>query len=131
MATHIDAVDSLEHYLQQAIRFRCNRGRERLVMAFHVDIIRNEPLAGSSHVLAQVTLNGEPGLELQTRGGESDRDRMWLYLRSRVKADPIQEPDVFLRALPAAIDSTYVTASQVHHDAECPYVHATDRPPLK
>jgi hypothetical protein len=94
----------------------------------HVDIIRNEPLAGSSFVLAKVTLGqGGSCLDLQTPR-DADEGVMWGYLRSRVEIDPDRDPEGFLHALPEAIDSTYVIASRVHDDAECPYVH--NAPPL-
>jgi hypothetical protein len=91
-------------------------------MASHVDIIRNEPLAGSSYRLARVSRNGDPGLQVEAFG-ETDEDIMWAYLCSRVQSDPGQEPDAFLQALRDAIDSTYVSATRVHEDDECEFVH--------
>jgi hypothetical protein len=97
-------------------------------MCFHVDIIRNEPLAGSSFVLAQVTLEASGShLKIETHD-HTDEDAMWSYLQSRVRLDPVKEPKEFLHALPKAIDTTYVTASQVHDEAECPYVHPDAKP---
>jgi hypothetical protein len=54
---------------------------------------------------------------------------MWRYLCSRVSENPKTEPAAFLEALPAAIDSTYVVATRVHEDDECPYVHPLDSSP--
>jgi hypothetical protein len=88
----------------------------------HVDIISSDPLAGSQRLLAKVQLNGNPELELFL-GDEtkSDRHYMWSYLCSQVDLDPKADPQGFLEALPQSIDATYVLASQVHEDANCPF----------
>jgi hypothetical protein len=79
-----------------------------------------------------VTLNDGPNLrvEIETPVG-TDEDKMWLYLCTRVAVDPKQDPNAFLHALPDAIDSTYVIATSVHDDSECPYVHEEDTGPLR
>ncbi len=46
---------------------------------------------------------------------------MWSYLTSRVQFDPKVDPVAFLEALPDAIDATYVLASGVHEDGQCPF----------
>jgi hypothetical protein len=88
----------------------------------HVDIISNDPLTGTEHVIARVWMNGGPELEL-TMSPDDDADvaYMWSYLVSRVHLDPKADPAAFLNALPQAIDATYVFASPVHEDGECPF----------
>jgi hypothetical protein len=88
----------------------------------HVDIISNDPLAGTQRLLARVWMNGGPELELDIApGSPTDKGYMWSYLMSRVRLDPKADPVAFLEALPDAIDATYVLASGVHENAQCPF----------
>jgi hypothetical protein len=88
----------------------------------HVDIISNDPLAGTEHVIARVWMNGGPELELTVLSdANADVAYMWSYLKSRVHIDPKESPDAFLAALPQAIDATYVFASPVHDEVDCPF----------
>jgi hypothetical protein len=92
----------------------------------HVDIISNDPLAGTEQILARVWINGGPELELMmSRDADADAlALMWSYLQSRVAIDPKTDPNAFLDALPQAINATYVFASPVHEDDECPFPEA-------
>lgn len=88
----------------------------------HVDIISNDPLAGSQRLLARVWMNGGPELELTIAPDtQTDEARMWAYLRSRVDVDPEKDPIGFLEALPLSIDATYVVASSVHEEDQCQF----------
>jgi hypothetical protein len=88
----------------------------------HVDIVSNDPLAGSQQLLARVALNGNPELEIEMAdGAKTDQQHIWTYLCSRVAVDPKADPNGFLEALPQSIDATYVAASDVHDAAECPF----------
>lgn len=90
-------------------------------MSSHVDIVSNEPLASEPRLIARIVLNGGPHLEMELKSGRATEDQMWRYLRSRVGADPAREPRAFLQELAVAIDSTYVGASDVHDDDNCPF----------
>src|SRR5580658_5975074 len=91
----------------------------------HVDIISNDPLAGTEQILARVWMNGGPRLELMMApDANADEAFMWSYLESRVQIDPKVDPIAFLDALPQAIDATYVFASPVHETDECPFPDA-------
>lgn len=90
-------------------------------MAVHVDIVSSEPLASEPRLLARVSLNGGPGLDMDLAADRPDTQQMWSYLRSRVQIDPDDDPLAFLEALTHAIDSTYVGASGVHDDEHCPF----------
>jgi hypothetical protein len=68
-------------------------------------------------------MNGQPELELFVRPN-SKPGYMWAYLESRVPIDPHADPEGFLRALPDAIDTTYVEASPVHAPEDCPFQDA-------
>lgn len=87
----------------------------------HVDIFSNDPLSGSEQLIARVWMNGGPDLELRMGKGGGDPAFMWSYLDSRVHIDRKKDPVAFLNALPSAIDATYVFASPVHEDDECPF----------
>jgi hypothetical protein len=88
----------------------------------HVDIIINDPLAGAERVIASVSMNGGPKLELSmSQDAEASKSQMWSYLKARVRLDPQDDPTGFLEALPLAIDATYVVASPVHDAADCPF----------
>jgi hypothetical protein len=88
----------------------------------HVDIIINDPLAGEERVIARVWMNGGPELELSvSRDSNATEAQMWSYLKTRVRLDPKKDPVRFLEALPLAIDATYVVASPVHDEVDCPF----------
>ena len=99
-------------------------------MAIHVDIVSNEPLASEPRLLARVILNGGPGLEMDLTTDRTDERQMWSYLRSRVEINPDSDPEAFLKRLERAIDSTYVGASEVHDDANCPFLNSRTVQPL-
>jgi hypothetical protein len=91
----------------------------------HVDIFSNDPLAGSRQLLAKVQMNGAPELELIIEpDAKTDDKRMWSFLCSRVGFDPKSNPKGFLEALPQSIDATYVAATEVHDEADCPFADA-------
>jgi hypothetical protein len=91
----------------------------------HVDIVSNEPLATEPRLIARVLLNGGPRLELRVLSPGGSKERMWSYLRSVVHGiDPDERPKQFFKALPDAIDATYLAASHIHDDAHCPFSSA-------
>lgn len=83
-------------------------------MAFHVDIIKTEPIGGSERLLARVVL--EHGhLAIESPDEEYWRDA----LVRAVGMDPDEDPEAFLEALSERLDGTYVFATKPHDEADC------------
>ena len=85
-------------------------------MAFHVDIIKADPLAGTERRLARVALDhGQVVIESPDEG-------YWRDVLSRaVGVDPDDQPEDFFAALSERLDGTYVFATEPHDDADCEY----------
>jgi hypothetical protein len=108
--------------------------KELFVMATlkHVDIVSKEPLASESRVIARVALNGGPKLELRVLSPGGSKERMWSYLKSVVpNVDPHERPRAFFKALPDAIDATYLMATDIHDEAHCPFRRGNASPRLR
>jgi hypothetical protein len=86
-------------------------------MALHVDIVRNEWLAGYQHVVARVFL-GDGQLEFESPDPETWRE---IVFREIDGIDPNEHPDEFLAALPQHIHGTYLFATEPHEDPACPF----------
>lgn len=85
-------------------------------MAFHIDIIKREPLSGTERAIACVTL--DDGV-VTIRG---DDEGYWRETLVRaVGIDPDEHPDEFLGAVSDRLDGTYVFATELHHEADCDY----------
>lgn len=92
----------------------------------HVDIVKNEWLAGFQVVVAQVR---------EEIGGlvvESAEPQIWepIVLGSPARepetgelVEAEKEPGRFLELLPRAIHGAYLFATDVHADDRCPFVH--------
>src|SRR6266540_3996580 len=88
----------------------------------HVDLVKNEWLAGFQHVVARIYLNGDVKLE-------SNEREKWEHLvrrpltdrRSGRVIDPNQEPGEFFERLHDLLSGDYLFATEVHDDDECPY----------
>jgi hypothetical protein len=98
----------------------------------HVDIVSNEPLTMEPRLIARVLLNGGPKLELRVLSPGGSKERMWSYLRSVVpNVDPDIRPKQFFKALPDAIDATYLAATDIHDEAHCPFRRGNASPRLR
>jgi hypothetical protein len=96
-------------------------------MSTHVDIVRNEWLAGFQTRIAFVSQDGTGGLRV-TAG-----DPAWRDILDRPVPDihhpgtlvyPVKESaSEALDVLVAAYQSPYVFATSVHSDDECPFLH--------
>jgi hypothetical protein len=95
----------------------------------HVDIISNDPHAGSQQLLAKIELNGDPELEVHmAEGAGTDEAHMTRYLdslTSRSGIDRHADPQGFLHSLSDSVNGIYVVASAVHDEAHCPFVGQT------
>lgn len=79
-----------------------------MTLAFHVDIIKTEPMAGTERRLARV------GLEHGQLVIESPNEAYWRDALTRaVGMDPEEDPEAFLEALSERFDGTYVFATVV------------------
>ena len=84
-------------------------------MAFHVDIIKTEPTAGTERRLAKVAVeHGQLVIESPDEG-------YWQEALARVtrKVDPDDDPEAFLDSLNGRLDGTSVFATKPHDEAEC------------
>jgi hypothetical protein len=88
----------------------------------HVDLVKNEWLAGFQHVVARVYLSG--GLTL-----DSSEQEKWEHLlhaprlnpASGESVDPEREPDLFFERLHQLLAGDFLFATEVHDEGECPY----------
>lgn len=94
----------------------------------HVDVVKNEWLAGFQHVVARVWE------DLGRLVVESPERETWepIILGRGVRepttgevVEAEKEPERFLHLLPANIHGTYLFATEPHPDHECPFA---DRP---
>jgi len=93
----------------------------------HVDVVKNEWLAGLQYVAARVSLNQG---HLTVDSGEPE---VWEPIVLRPlrdeKGEEIfaeKEPENFLFALADHIRGTYLFATKPHPDEECRFVHLVD-----
>jgi hypothetical protein len=93
-------------------------------MGSHVDVVKNEWLAGYQYVVARVrAVAGRVEIE-------SPEPETWeavvlrpLQVRGRAEVFAEKEPGEFLRWLPEAIHGTYLFATDVHSEESCPFQH--------
>ena len=88
-------------------------------MMQHIDVIKNDPLAGVQRRIATLTADGDE-LKIEPEG--------W---RERIEqlAGPAGEhrPDEYLALVVGRLaDATYVSASEAHTEDECPFTHAEE-----
>ena len=84
-------------------------------MAFHVDIIKTEPTAGTERRLAKIAVeHGQLVIE-------SLDEAYWQEALAPVarKVDPDDDPEAFLDSLSERLEGTYVFATKPHDEAEC------------
>jgi hypothetical protein len=94
----------------------------------HVDVVKNEWLAGFQYAVARVTVEAS---QIHVDTGEPD---VWIQIVLRPFIDEEtgemlhaqKDPDTFFNALPRAIHGTYLFATPPHEDAECHF----DRTPV-
>lgn len=94
-------------------------------MGDHIDVVKNEWLAGFQHVVARVSVeHGQVEID-------SPEPETWeaVILRPLQTSDgeelvhPQKDPEEFLRLLPQRIHGTYLFATDVHSDEVCPFLH--------
>jgi hypothetical protein len=88
----------------------------------HVDLVKNEWLAGLQHVVARIYLNTD--LELQSSEREKWEHLVRVPLTDRVSGDvvdPRQQPEKFFERLHDLLSGDYLFATAVHEEEECPY----------
>ena len=94
-------------------------------MALHVDLVRNDWSGGYQERVAQLRLK-DGRLDVNTA------DPKWaeVALRPLPGLDPNEEPKRFLEELHRHLRGTHLTATQPHHDKDCPFKNG-DRLPAK
>lgn len=87
--------------------------------ALHVDVVKNEWLAGYQHMVARIFLDDEDRLSV-----EAD-DSSWeaTALRPVRGLDPGDDPRAFFYGLAEHLHGTYLFATEPHDDEHCPYRH--------
>jgi hypothetical protein len=85
-------------------------------VAQHVDIVKNEWLAGYQHVVARLYLEGD-------RVRVDARDQIWeeIALRPVGDFDPGRDAQAFLANLSSYVHGTYLFATELHQSDECPF----------
>src|SRR3989442_14809432 len=89
----------------------------------HVDVVKNEWLAGFQYVVAQVSVEND---RLRV---DSPDPKTWDPIVSRPLfnpktndfVDPAKAPEEFVRLLPHGIRGTYLFATEPHEQQACPY----------
>jgi hypothetical protein len=93
-------------------------------MALHVDVVKNEWLAGVQHVVAR--LFEEAGqVHLDSPDPDVWQSIVLRPLTNRETGDiiyPEKEPDEFLRLLRENLRGDYLFATGIHDENECPFV---------
>lgn len=86
-------------------------------MPDHVDVVKNEWLAGYQVLVARLFLQDG---EIVIDSPEPDRWREAL-LRPRGDLDPVERPEEFLRELGGHLQGTYLLATELHDDDHCSF----------
>jgi hypothetical protein len=86
-------------------------------MALHVDIVKNEWLAGYQNVVARLYLDDDGKLHVDAA------DETWeeTVLRPVGGLDPKRDPEEFLRHLADYIHGSYLFATEVHDADRCEF----------
>src|SRR5947209_6512425 len=88
----------------------------------HVDLVKNEWLAGFQHVVARIYLNGT--LDLKSSEPEKWEHLLHVPLTDHDSGeviDPARDPDTFFDRLHHLLSGDYLFATDVHDEARCPY----------
>lgn len=94
-------------------------------MGPHVDLVKNEWLAGFQHVVARVWADAGR-VEIESPEPETWEAVVLRPLQVAERVEPVfaeKEPEEFVRLLPEAIHGTYLFATSVHPDEACPFLH--------
>lgn len=90
----------------------------------HVDLVKNEWLAGWQLAVAKASVNAG-GIHVDATEGPTDWELVLLrpFLDSETGdvLDPEKEPDRFLERVHTAIHGTYLFATDAHELGECPF----------
>lgn len=92
-------------------------------MDVHVDVVKNEWLAGYQVVVARLSvIDGR----IEVDSPQPDRWRAFLLrplvdVKSGESLYPEKDPEHFLEALSVHVNGTYLFATEVHSVEECPY----------
>jgi hypothetical protein len=82
----------------------------------HVDVVKNEWLAGYQVVVARLSLKAGI-IDVDAR----DAEYREVALRPVGGIDPEADPEGFLRALADHVHGSYLFATELHDDGSCPY----------
>jgi hypothetical protein len=88
----------------------------------HVDLVKNEWLAGFQHVVARIYLDNS--LRLESSEPEKWGHLLETVLRDRESGatiDPSEDPHEFFMQLHRLLPGDYLFATEMHDDGECPY----------
>lgn len=83
-------------------------------MAFHVDVVKNDWLAGLQYPLATITLDSHGALSVN--GRHPDR---WKDLLDELADN--EDPTQALAQLHARLSGSHLFATELHDDAVCPF----------
>ena len=89
----------------------------------HVDLVKNEWLAGFQHVAARI-YQDDGRLRMESGEPEKWQHLIGLPLRDREQGrtiDPRERPNEFFDRLHALIAGDYLFATEPHDEADCPY----------
>jgi hypothetical protein len=92
-------------------------GKEASMGHQHVDIVKNEWLAGFQVMVARARLDEQGTILVET----NDPAMREVVLRPVGAHDPERNPEDFLRHLSEAIHGTYLFATELHDDGACPF----------
>ena len=98
-------------------------------MATHVDVVKNEWLAGFQHPVARLFLDDN---SRKIRVEADDQAWVEIALRPIAGLHPDEHPEEFLELLADHLHGTYLFATHPHDEGACPYhdvvvpIHSVD-----
>jgi hypothetical protein len=104
--------------------------RRTMTSMAHVDVVKNEWLAGYQVVVAQVSA-GVEGLLINSPNPEFWSEVVMRPIVVAETGDEVhaeKDPQRFLALLPRGIHGTYLFATEPHSERECPYAGYPLRP---
>lgn len=85
-------------------------------MPLHVDVVKNEWLAGFQHPVARLFLD-----QRQLRVEADNETWAEIALRSIAGLDAERDPEEFFEQLAQHLHGTYLFATPPHNESACPY----------
>lgn len=89
-------------------------------MAYHVDVIGNEPMTGKQTLLGRVHVD-DGDLRLEAADKNQEHKLLDTLCNAVRDIDPQEDAAAFVAALPDRVDYTYMIASHPHGDDECAF----------